>query len=225
MRMRIGLLVGTAAGLLSFGVAASDALYPKCVDCTPSQMLQTAVDLKQGTWVVWNPTDGSVRGYRVACTNECAGIELPVPQGVRDVASTLFQLSKATNGTNTAKVRASNWHIPTRPHPTARDYLGDGNYRAQLHDRLEAGGWSSGDSKIDSYVGYLREHADVARMFTDSQATLTVVFEDGSRVNVALNPDMPAQYVKGSARDSSGKPFADDSFGSVAKAEPKRGGR
>lgn len=245
------------AGIASlFALGTASATYTQCPGCTPAQMLQTAINMKQGTWLVWNPTIGSIRKYQVTCgivngtdpgtessapatdgvvatdddittdglavddgsnttaATNCTGIELSVPQGVLDVAAKLYQLSQLTNGTYKAAVEvyANNWNIPTVPNPSAHDYLMDGNYRAQLNDGLQDHGLEYANNGIlDGLFEFLRAHADAALQFTSGvNATITVIFNDGSKLKVKLTLDKPPAYEKGSARDSTGQLLPDD---------------
>jgi hypothetical protein len=152
----------------------------------------------------------------------CTAIEAPLPQSVRDVAAVLLQLSRATGGPYqvAADVYAHTWNIPSVPNPTAHDYAGDSNYRSQLNDILQVDGMLHiGSTPIRGFIEYLKAHADAALSFTDSVATvITVVFDDGSKARVKVKLDDPAEYIKGSARDSTGQALPDDNI-------PAYGGR
>ncbi|MGN6521160.1 MAG: hypothetical protein ACTHK2_17255 [Dokdonella sp.] len=144
--------IAAIVSLLFAASQASAAICVPCPGCSPAQMLQAAIDKRQGVRLVWNPTDGSIREYRVTCgiepneaTTRCAGIEGEAPQMMHDIAATLLRLSNATGGTYkaTAEIRANRWSIRTQPNPSARDYVADANYRAQLLDRIEQDGLAS----------------------------------------------------------------------------------
>ena len=59
--------------LLCAASQASAAICMSCPNCSSTQMLQAAVDKGQGARLVWNPTDGSIREYRVTCGIDSAG--------------------------------------------------------------------------------------------------------------------------------------------------------
>src|SRR5690349_758545 len=114
--------VAAIVGLLCAANQASAAICMPCPDCSPARMLQAAVDKGQGAWLVWNPTDGSIREYRVTCSagsaggtsiatgndhgksgvesnaaaTPCTGVEGEVPQVMHDVAAALLRFSNAT---------------------------------------------------------------------------------------------------------------------------------
>lgn len=163
--------IAAIVALLCTATQASAAVCMPCPGCSAAQMLQAAVDEGQGPRLVWNPTDGSIREYRVTCgtggaggrsnatgndhgksgvesnaaATPCTGIEGAVPQVMHDVAAALLRFSNATGGTYkaVAEIHASRWSIRTRPNPSAHDYLADANYRAQLHDRIVQEGLAS----------------------------------------------------------------------------------
>ncbi|HEY6943246.1 hypothetical protein, partial [Dokdonella sp.] len=213
MRQRFIRNIVAIVGLLFAVGQASAAICMPCPGCSPAQMLQAAVDKGQGARLVWNPTDGSIREYRVTCSVDsaggtsiatgdkhgksgvepnaaatpCTGVEGAVPQVMHDVAAALLRFSNATGGTYkaAAAIRANRWSIRTQPNPSARDYLADANYRAQLHDRIEQEGLASIPGTVGEVMPYLMENDVVARAFTDHVETVvTVVFDDGSKVDV-----------------------------------------
>ncbi len=171
MRQRFIRPIAAIVGLLCTAAQASAAVCIPCPGCSAAQMLQAATDKGQGARLVWNPTDGSIREYRVTCgidsagdasiatdndhgksgvepnavATPCTSVEGAVPQVMHDVAAALLRFSNATGGTYkaVAEVRANRWSIRSRPNPSARDYLADANYRAQLHDRVEQEGLAS----------------------------------------------------------------------------------
>jgi len=223
--------IAAIVGLLCAGNQASAAICMPCPGCSDGQMLQAAADKGQGARLVWNPTDGSIREYRVTCgidgagdasiatgsehsqsgvhpnaaATPCTGVEGEVPQVMHDVAAALLRFSNATGGTYkaAAEIHASRWSIRTRPNPSAHDYLADANYRAQLHDRIVQEGLASIPGVVGEVMPYLMENDVVARAFTDHVETVvTVLFDDGSKVDVRFEIGRPPAYVKGSARDA-----------------------
>lgn len=231
MHQRSVRIIAAFLGLLCAATQAPAAICMLCPDCSPAQMLQAAVDKGQGARLVWNPTDGGIREYRVTCgidsagdasiatgndsgksgvepnaaATPCTGVEGAVPQVMHDVAAALLRFSNATGGTYkaAAEIRANRWSIRTQPNPSARDYLADANYRAQLHDHIEQEGLASIPGPVGEVMPYLMENDVVSRAFTDHVETVvTLVFDDGSKVDVRFEVGRPPVYVKGSARDA-----------------------
>lgn len=227
-------------GLLCASSQVSAAICMPCPGCSPAQMLHAAVDKGQGARLVWNPTDGNIREYRVLCNvgsaggtsaaagdergkssvepnaaeTQCTGVEGTVPKIMHDVAAALLRFSNATGGTYkaVAEIRANRWSIRTQPNPSARDYLADANYRAQLHDHIEQEGLASIPGAVGEVMPYLMENDVVTRAFTDHvEAVVTVVFDDGSRIDVRFAVGRQPMYMKGSARDAAGGRL-DDGF-------------
>lgn len=238
MRQRFICSVAAVVGLLCTPSQASAVICMPCPGCSAAQMLQAAVDKGQGARLVWNPTDGSIREYRVTCgtggaggrsiatdndhgksgvesnaaATPCTGVEGAVPQVMHDVAAALLRFSNATGGTYkaAAQIRADRWSIRTRPNPSARDYLADANYRGQLHDRIEQEGLASIPGTVGEVMPYLMENDVVSRAFADHvEAAVTVLFDDESKVDVRFEVGRPPAYVKGTARDAADVRLAD----------------
>lgn len=95
--------------------------------------------------------------------------------------------------------------MASRPNPIARDYLEDANYRAQLHNRIEQGVLAPSAGIAGGWISYLMENSEATRAFTEHvEAVVTVVFVDGSKVDMQLRVGQQPAYMKGSARDATG---------------------
>ena len=175
-----------------------------CNNCTSAAMRQKAMYSGAGKKLVYNASQGTVRGYIVDVAEDGTRIaaEIPVTQKVRDAVSGLKYIYDQTSGSMKLFV---NTGIPisefNTPATSAYDLGIAVNYREHISDQL----WNVRPT-LPALVDFaLTAVESVTGLAPELALIFTIVFEDGTTAKFEFTPhNGNAEYIENSLRTADG---------------------
>ncbi len=203
-----------AATLALFGAGSVQAREIPCNYCTTTQFSQTARNAGIGTHVIYDTYLDVVKTYEVTREPAAGGYrwyvnEVPTELDVQNVVNELTSFRIRTNGTMVQNITI--YANPDLGNMSAYDIVQPGGQRTHLLDWFQGFGMVSIDNSLGGLATAIHSMAGAAAAILKNvpiETTATVLFSDGSRVDVKYDPLTNTATVKdGTALDAAGNPI------------------